>query len=447
MKQYKNKCMFFCVLLLTVLGMASLLSYLTGKIFVEQFQIDNSFIRLIVYDKSVFEKKKNETDHNWQKKYPIDNNECNYDEKDLIDHITIFEHKGNQPADKLNDFIKSNMYGYFSFLEVSKKIEDWINWQELPVPGYHGGNNVVKLQDGSLIFFHSKHNVSRQAMQVVNFYQWCKDQGIPFLYVQLPTKCMPSKYTNDIREKLDKANEEFDEMVKIYQENCVPYVDIRDNIIADKLLWHNLFFRTDHHWKIEAGMWSTEIILNKLNSLYHFDIKNDVIKSSNFVEKNFENAFLGSQGKKISLGKATPEDISILLPKFKTDVKYTVLSKSINMELRGDLSIYYNLNAIKEDIDYYDDDSYNVYAYNNDGMSLMHNYLSSNHLKVLMIRDSFSRTIFPFIGLSVEELHAVDKRSFNGSIKRYIDEYKPDLVLIIYGDGPLWDSPELFDFR
>ena len=50
----------------------------------------------------------------------------------------------------------------------------------------------------------------------------------------------------------------------------------------------------------------------------------------------------------------------------------------------------------------------------------------------MLIRDSFSEVIIPFLNLSYSEVRALDLRKFNGSVKKYIESYKPDIVVVEY---------------
>ena len=52
--------------------------------------------------------------------------------------------------------------------------------------------------------------------------------------------------------------------------------------------------------------------------------------------------------------------------------------------------------------------------------------------KFLLIRDSFSGCVVPFVALGVKHVDAVDLRTFSGSIRSYIASEKPDAVAVMY---------------
>jgi len=72
--------------------------------------------------------------------------------------------------------------------------------------------------------------------------------------------------------------------------------------------------------------------------------------------------------------------------------------------------------------------------------------------KVLMIRDSFCDTMAPFLALGVRNIMLLDIRHFTGSVKAYIAENKPDVVIVMYTGvtvAPIdWSThKDEFDFR
>ena len=72
--------------------------------------------------------------------------------------------------------------------------------------------------------------------------------------------------------------------------------------------------------------------------------------------------------------------------------------------------------------------------------------------KVLIIKDSFCDTMAPFLALGIRNLMTLDVRHFTGSVKAYIDEHKPDVVIVMYTEvqtKPIdWQAhTDKYDFR
>ena len=70
-----------------------------------------------------------------------------------------------------------------------------------------------------------------------------------------------------------------------------------------------------------------------------------------------------------------------------------------------------------------------------------------NGTKVLVIKDSFAMPIAGFLSLNVSELRMLDIRKENRpqSIKKYVEEYQPDVVLFVASPTSMYYSPEMFE--
>jgi LmbE family N-acetylglucosaminyl deacetylase len=57
--------------------------------------------------------------------------------------------------------------------------------------------------------------------------------------------------------------------------------------------------------------------------------------------------------------------------------------------------------------------------------------------KLLILKDSNSLVVAPFLALSYDEICLVDLRLLGRSLMEYIREYQPDMVLTIYNPGAM----------
>ena len=58
------------------------------------------------------------------------------------------------------------------------------------------------------------------------------------------------------------------------------------------------------------------------------------------------------------------------------------------------------------------------------------NKLSQNDTSVLIIGDSFRNSVVPFLSLGFKNVYSM-ATTFSGSINTFIEEYKPDMVIIL----------------
>lgn len=447
----RNKCMLLCISILFLCLITSLFRYAVIKGLVKAMHVDNAIIRMIVNDDSLFkEDDDRHYDWKWQEKYPFIENENDGNKDEIaIKHITVFEHNGKQPSDKLDTWGKDNLFGYYYLVEKGRSWERFIKWDELPVPS-NEGKNYVQLNDGVLTFLVSRQNFSKHVDNLCSFSEWCAIKNISFLYVQAPTKCRPALITDDIHEKMDNDNKNLNDIIKYIKENNIPYLDLREDIMSSDIDWHSLFFKTDHHWKPSTGLWASRKIADKINILYGLDINASYMVEDRYDIKHYDNCFLGSHGKKASLAKVDLEGIDIFVPKYLTDIRYVVMSSYNNIDLQGDFLVYYEMDRLN-DTNYYLADAYSIYGYGTQGVQIIYNNLNSDGRNVLLLKDSFAMAVMPFFAQGVHTLHTIDRRGYDGSIKSYIEKNDIDVVIVFYGDAITSDGTEnskrFFDFR
>ncbi len=306
-------------------------------------------------------------------------------------------------------------------------------------------NNVVEIEGGQLAAYGDKADVSEIITNTTTLAHFCKDNGAAFLYASAPSKIdrHEEKYKG-----LDFTNANADAFLAGLKENGVDYIDIRDNIDAERLPINELFFRTDHHWLPETGLWATGIIARHLNEKGL--VKSDVhLLAPDMWEKEvYKNFFLGSRGKKVTLERTTPEDITIYHPKWITHLHMEIPSKSIVCD--GGFDIIYDKRPL-EHVDYYHANPYAAYSWADMPYMYIRNDDAVNEKTVLLIKNSFGNVVYPFLSLQFKHTYELDLRDFNGSVQEFIRQKKPDVVIVLYhienltskinyeGHNSLWD--------
>lgn len=131
---------------------------------------------------------------------------------------------------------------------------------------------------------------------------------------------------------------------------------------------------------------------------------NNYLSEEQYNYEVHENYFLGSQGKRTGLTYAGLDDVTVITPKYDTNYKYNIPVK--NIEKQGT----YEEALLFDDYfgnDYYNDDPTRVYTGDNYSLSIIKNELAKNDTKILLVRDSFSRVISPFLASTCKELHII----------------------------------------
>ena len=101
--------------------------------------------------------------------------------------------------------------------------------------------------------------------------------------------------------------------------------------------------------------------------------------------------------------------------------------------------------------DYYQSNPYGAYNYGDKALRKINNIMNNGSKKILFIHDSFSNSMIPFLALGINYIEALDLRHFKGSLKSYIKQNKPDMIITAYcstfpGSVDDWYI-QLYDFR
>ena len=205
------------------------------------------------------------------------------------------------------------------------------------------------------------------------------------------------------------------------------YYDLRKALHDEGTSHHEAFYVTDHHWKAETGLWAAGKILELLRDKYNCITNPEVLNPENFKSVIYHNWFLGSHGKKITLMRSEPEDISLIYPKCKTLFTYQVPDMGINTI--GEFAITYDMTHIKSK-DYYNKNPYAAYNHADRPLIKIKNMLSCCEKKLLIVHNSFFNCVIPFLAMNIREIDSLDMRHFNGSLKTYINITRPDIVIV-----------------
>lgn len=412
------------------------------NICVDILDMNNSFTNFVFSDKNYFQH--TEYDIDWEKLYPFDEDTENSANKSLESNILQkVENKVYSIESKVQNQYTTMTLFYNEFIYAANGIEELMNWSIVPFSEY---NSVIKAEDDYLLTQYSEVDTTPLVENAKEFNDFCTKQGIPFLYINAPSKTTEDDYISGIA---DFSNQNADALLKGLSDNFVDYIDIRQNIANDGLDNKKLFFKTDHHWKPKTGLYATTIIAEYLNKNYNFNIDTDKFDISQYKTVTYKGCFLGSQGKKVTLARAEAEDFNLLYPNYKTSFDLVVDDLKINET--GDFSLIYDLNYLECD-DPMENNLYSAYGYANRPLMRYKNHITNNDSKILIVKDSFANTVAPFFAMGVDSCDVIDLRYFNGSLKSYISSTKPDCVIVLYSQGSIQSIDysnhfSLFDFR
>ena len=220
------------------------------------------------------------------------------------------------------------------------------------------GNQYIRLKNGYWILA-SQKDTSDKAKEVIVSYvslqHYLADKGIKFLYFYTPSKdCdIDNEYPDGVH---SYVNENIDHNLDIMSNYGLNYVDLRKSLHDDGLNHYELFYKTDHHWTVWAGLWAASKVSKEITD--RFGIKMiDPITICDYTPVTYKKAEFGSYGNGVTHYVAEPEDFTIYYPECKTNYRLEIPNKEI--DVTGSFEeIFINYDELRKD-----EDSGGGYAY------------------------------------------------------------------------------------
>ncbi len=374
--------------------------------------------------------------YDWSKNYPFSGTYgFSFESSDIVESkpeesspIKTFENSVRNIEGNIDYYSSNLLLGRMKFVELNASFNKLVGMNIVS-----GTDSVVVMRNGYLTFEASPISTEYAEESTVYFSDWLSEKNINFLYVQCPSKENP--IDNQLPHGIeDNYNLNTDNLIKGLSENNVPHIDLRKNLSADFENYYSRFFKTDHHWIPETGVWAAGVIANELNKRYDYNINTELGNIDNYNVDVYEKYCLGSQGKKTTLKYADPEDISLIYPKTETSfsVKY-----NNNETLNGRFEDTLLRKSVFDKIDYYNVSTYSAYFHGNHSCVTVHNNNVTNGKRMVYIMDSFSASVVPYLAMEVEDMLVLDLRNFNGSVTTAIEEFNPDTVIVAYNPSML----------
>lgn len=337
----------------------------------------------------------------------------------------------NQSADRNHGFIQ--MFGGIQNLLGKRVIED-----------ANPDTIVVRLDNGKLQFISKnaqQEDVSDKAQSLIALDQTLDHAGVPLLFMAAPSKVREGNEGLPVVTK-EYGNAQMDQLVSLAEQGGVDVLDLREtfNGLSN---FDDYFFNTDHHWKPEGAFLAFQTLCTRLEGRYGFSIDDHIVDPDQYETTVYEDIFLGSQGKRIGTLYAGVDDISLIAPKFETNLTYRVPLEQI--ERTGDYRDSVIFRERVESVKYFGDNPYAMYAGGDYDYAQVINHQNRGGPHILLVRDSYACAMTPFLSLACSTLETIDLRYFQGSLTEYIQKDKPDLVLFLYTTATT-STPSMFQF-
>lgn len=292
---------------------------------------------------------------------------------------------------------------------------------------------VVRMDNGAITFCNLETETlpdnSAAADEVAGWAQALEQAEIPLLYVAYPKKT--PRTDNGLPPDIpDWPVLKMNALVEHMRERGVDVLDLRDTF-EGRGDYSDLFYRTDHHWNIEGGFFAFQTICETLRAEYGMAMDPWFEDASHYHWDVLENWFLGSQGKRVGSLFAGVDDFTVMTPDFETDFTFSIPSRETVRNGTMEETILFPERIGEKD--YYNANPYTYYAGGDYDYVTIENHRNPDGPSILVVRDSMTCALTPFLALDCSKLTLIDTRYFQGDVAAAALELQPDIVLVTRG--------------
>ena len=289
--------------------------------------------------------------------------------------------------------------------------------------------SLYKLGNGHLVTPSGRTSVKDKLENLEAFYEWCGEHDIPLLYVNLPAKS-ENRFLAEYGVG-SFSGENADELLAGLAARGIDQLDMRDYFSADDLGSLDIFYKTDHHWKISAALFSAQVISRYINERYHLGLDTGAIADENMKHEYMPGSWLGEFGRRTSAAFSGKEDFEYITPAAPGAFHLVIPDRGI--DAAGGFSVMIN-ESVFEDPDLYNDSFYYAYLFRNDPIQIIDN-LEERAGRILILKDSFGQALNPFLAMTAGELISWDVRYNKTDLREYLEDHPVDLVVVAYTES------------
>lgn len=196
---------------------------------------------------------------------------------------------------------------------------------------------------------------------------------------------------------------------KLGSELAGNYIDVISAL--EKHKDEEVYYKTDHHWTTLGAYYAYRAFCEQ-KGIAGYTLED-------FTKKAVSDNFFGTLYNKARLITTSPDSINIYEPRFESSyqVDYNMGQKQAN-------TLYDESYLEKRD-------QYSYFLSSNNAVVTIKSQ-NENGKTLLLLKDSFSHSLAPFLANDYENVILVDLRYYNGSIKSFIGENNVTDVLAIY---------------
>lgn len=356
--------------------------------------------------------------------------------KDLInfyvnDEIDYNEWKADL-GDKLETDVASTFFQKFQFVNLNGAIRNLLGEQEM--------NGVVKLDNGYLLVpfsYSSDDYLQNCADKVVSFNNYLEQRGTTLIYASTPYTS--GKYDPEIPIGVqDHGNDNIDRFIAMLNAADIDTIDFRETMYEDGIDHYSMMYKTDHHWNTEAGFYAYGIFEDYIIAKTGCNVDERISDIDNYFIITYEDWHLGSRGQRTGRYYTGIDDFDLILPDFETTIQNNAGTIGNMQDLVINMEPLFNKQYTSR------------YTYDHVLGGALGNYVNldcKNDIKILFVTDSFARAVNPYMIMGFREVAYVYDHDTSAITPEYIEEYDPDVVILMYYPEVLQESYNYIAFN
>lgn len=280
--------------------------------------------------------------------------------------------------------------------------------------GNNGASGVYNCKNGYLINkpVSTDNNLDKNVGAVVDFAKT----------IDAPTTVMLVPSTGYIADDVlptfhDKYNDDEDisKISSTLSKDKIGFVDLRERFKSEYKNGSQLYYKTDHHWTTKGAYTGYQELCKALGIT---PIDDSTLKKDSYPD------FYGTTYSSSGFWLTPPDNIEIWSNPKNSDKNISVkITEGANVKTSG--SMYFT-DHLKED------DKYPVFIDGNHALTEITNTNAKNGT-ILLIKDSFSHSLAPFLAENYSKVVLVDLRYYKESVSDLVTTYNPEQVVVLYG--------------
>lgn len=280
--------------------------------------------------------------------------------------------------------------------------------------GNNGASGVYNCKNGYLINkpVSTDNNLDKNVGAVVDFAKT----------IDAPTTVMLVPSTGYIADDVlptfhDKYNDDEDisKISSTLSKEKIGFVDLRERFKSEYKNGSQLYYKTDHHWTTKGAYTGYQELCKALGIT---PIDDSTLKKDSYPD------FYGTTYSSSGFWLTPPDNIEIWSnPKNSSKNISVKITEGANIKTSG--SMYFT-DHLKED------DKYPVFIDGNHALTEITNTNAKNGT-ILLIKDSFSHSLAPFLAENYSKVVLVDLRYYKESVSDLVSAYNPEQVVVLYG--------------